>query len=52
MLDFDDIKVEFENQGFRCSHIGISPEKDKSVTFMESIADTESVICPYCHQSV
>lgn len=52
MLDFDDIKVEFESQGFRCSHIGISPEKDKAVMFMESTARVDSVICPYCQQSV
>ena len=52
MLDFDDIKVEFESQGFRCSHIGISPEKDKAVMFMESTARVDSVICPYCQHSV
>ncbi|MBQ5985756.1 MAG: ISL3 family transposase [Clostridia bacterium] len=51
MLDFDDIKVEFESQGFRCNHVGISPERDKAVMFMESIANTESVICPFCQQS-
>ena len=52
MLDFDDIKVEFESQGFRCNHIGISPEKDKAVMFMESTARVDSVICPYCQHSV
>lgn len=41
MLDFDDIKIEFESQGFRCSHVGISTERDKSVMFMESTANTE-----------
>ena len=51
MLDFDDIKVEFESQGFRCSRVGISPERDKAVMFMESMANTESVICPFCQQS-
>ncbi len=52
MLDFDDIKVEFESQGFRCSHVGISPNRDKAVVFMESTADTDTVLCPYCRQSV
>ena len=52
MLDFDDIKVEFESQSFRCSHIGISPEKDKAVMFMDSTARVDSVICPYCQHSV
>ena len=31
MLDFDDIKVEFESQGFRCSHLGVGPERGKAV---------------------
>ena len=51
MLNFDDIKVEFESQGFRCSHVGISPDRDKAVVFMESTADTDTVFCPYCRQS-
>ena len=52
MLNYDDIKVEFESQGFRCSHIGFSPKKDKSVMFMESTASTESIHCPYCRKNV
>ena len=34
MLYLDDIKVEFENQGFKGTHIGISPNKDKSVLYV------------------
>ena len=34
MLYLDDIKVEFESQGFKGTHIGISPDKDKSVLFL------------------
>ena len=37
MLYLDDIKVEFESQGFKGTHIGISPDKDKSVLFLESV---------------
>ena len=33
MLYLDDIKVEFESQGFKGTYIGISPDKDKSVLF-------------------
>lgn len=52
MLVFDDIKVELECQGFRSSHIGIDPEGNQAVLFMESIANTDTVICPFCQQSV
>ena len=48
MLYLDDIKVEFESQGFKGTHIGISPNKDKSVLFLESVKSTQSVRCPYC----
>lgn len=48
MLYLDDIKVEFESQGFKGTHIGISPNKDKSVLFLESVRSTQSVRCPYC----
>lgn len=43
MLYLNDIKVEFESQGFK-----ISPNKDKSVLFLESVRSTQSVRCPYC----
>ena len=33
MLYLDDIKVEFESQGFKGTHIGSNPDKDKSVLF-------------------
>ena len=45
MLYLDDIKVEFENQGFKGTHIGISPNKDKSVLFLESVRSTQTVRC-------
>ena len=48
MLYLDDIKVEFESQGFKGTHIGIIPDKDKSVLFLESVRSTQSVRCPYC----
>ena len=48
MLYLNDIKVEFESQGFKGTHIGISPNKDKSVLFLESVRSTQSVRCPYC----
>ena len=47
MLYLDDIKVEFEGQGFKGTHTGISPN-DKSVLFLESVRSTQSVRCLYC----
>ena len=35
VLYFDDIKVEFESQEFKGTHIGISPN-DKSVLFLRA----------------
>ena len=52
MLYFDDIKDEFENQGFKGTHIGISAIKDKSVLFLENVRSTQSIRCPYCGDSV
>ena len=52
MLYLDDIKVEFESQGFKGSHIGISPNKDKSILSPESVRSTQTVQCPYCVVSV
>ncbi len=52
MLYLDDIKVEFESQGFRGTYLGISPEKDKTVLFFESNRSTKSVRCPNCGGSV
>ena len=48
MLYLDDIKVEFESQGFKGTHIGINPNKDKSVLFLEGVRSTQTVRCPYC----
>ena len=52
MLYLDDIKVEFESQEFKGTHIGISPDKDKSVLFLERVRSTQTVRCPYCRGSV
>ena len=52
MLFLDDIKVEFESQEFKGTHIEISPDKDKSVLFLESVRSTQTVRCPYCGDSV
>ena len=52
MLYLDDIKAKFESQGFKGTHIGISPNKDKSVLFLESVRSTQTVRCPYCGGSV
>ena len=52
MLVFDDIKVEFESQGFKGTHIGTSPQKDKTVMFLESVRSTETVRCPKCGEGV
>ena len=43
MLYLDDIKVEFESQEFKGTHIEISPDKDKSVLFLESVRSTQTV---------
>ena len=52
MLIFDDIKVEFESQGFKGTHLGTSPQKDKTVMFLESIRSTDTVRCPVCGEGV
>ncbi|MEE0609695.1 MAG: hypothetical protein UC758_08840 [Ruminococcus bromii] len=52
MIYFDDIEGEFESQGFKGTQIGISPNKDKSVLFLESVRSTQTVRCPYCGGSV
>ena len=48
ILYFDDIKVEFESQEFKGTHMEISPNKDKSVLFLESVRSMQTVRCPYC----
>ena len=52
MLNLNDIKVEFESQGFKGTRLGISPEKDKTVLFRESVRSTKSEKCPACGGSV
>lgn len=48
----DYIEVVFECQGFKSTHIGISPEKDKTVLFMESTRKTKDVRCVKCGSEV
>ncbi len=52
MLNLDDIKVEFGCQGFRSSHMGISPEKDAAILFMQSTRKTDEVRCIACGNEV
>ena len=52
MLIFDDIKIEFESQGFKSTHLGMSPKRDKTVHFWESARMTETVRCPACGGAV
>ena len=52
MLYLDDIKVEFESQGFKGTHIGISPDKDKSVLFFGERKVNAVNPMPYCRGSV
>ena len=52
MLYLDNIKVEFECQYFKGTHLGISPQKDKTVLFLESIRKTKTVRCPECGSEV
>ena len=48
MLYFDDIKVEFNCQGYKATHLGMSPDKTKTVLFFESTTKTKDVKCPKC----
>ena len=52
MLYFNDIKVEFTCQGYEATHLGISPDKTKSVLFFESIEETKNIVCPVCSGEV
>lgn len=48
MLCLDNIKVEFECQGYKSTHLGISPDSTKTVLFFESNIETKVVTCPLC----
>ena len=48
MLYLDDIKVEFESQEFKGTHIGSRPNKDKSVLFLESVNSSVSLLRRQC----
>lgn len=52
MLVFDDIKIEIESQGFKSTHMGMSPKRDKTVLFWKSMRATETVNCPVCGEAV
>lgn len=48
MLLVEDIKIEFESQGFIAKRLGISPNRDSSVLMLESQQRTSEIKCPYC----
>lgn len=48
----DYIKVEFECQGFRSTHMGFSPKNDRTVLFMKSTRKTKDVRCVRCGSEV
>lgn len=48
MLYINNIKVEFECQGFKATHIGVSPDETKTVLFLESTKRTEEAVCDKC----
>ena len=48
MLCLDDIKVEFKSQGYKATHLGISPDNTKTVLFFENNMETKDVSCPKC----
>lgn len=48
----DYIKVEFECQGFRSTHMGFSPDNDRTVLFMKSTRKTKDVRCVRCGDEV
>ncbi len=50
--EIDDIKVEFECQGFQGKRIAFSPDRNQTALFMESIRNTEEVRCPGCEGKV
>lgn len=52
MLYLDDIKIEFESQGYKATHLGVSPDNSKTVLFFESTVDTKDVVCPMCGSAV
>ena len=52
MLCFDDIKVECSCQGYKATHLGISPDERSSVLFFESEVKTKDVHCPFCGHDV
>lgn len=52
MLCFDDIKAEYSCQGYKATHLGISPDERSSVLFFESEVKTKDVHCPFCGHDV
>ena len=52
MLLLDDIKVEFECQGYKATHFSVSDENYKSVLFFENTVKTKDLSCPLCNNAV
>ena len=48
MLCLDNIKVEFESQGYKSTHLGISPDGTKTVLFLESVKSPNGSKCNEC----
>lgn len=48
MLNIYDIKIQFECQSFKATHLSFSPNQDKTVLICESARKTDTVICPLC----
>ena len=52
MLFSDNIKVDFECQGYKATHFGKSPDMTASVLFFEIKVKTKDVTCPSCNSKV
>ena len=48
MLYLDNIKVEFESQGYKSTHLGMSPDRTKTVMFLESVKSPNGSKCNEC----
>lgn len=49
MLYLDDIKVEFESQGFKGTHIGISPNKEEYIGSRDDVINIGYKPCKKCN---
>ena len=48
MLCLEDIKIDFNCQGFRAKQFGVGPSGEETVLMMESTSITEDQHCPKC----